>query len=169
MDRPGVYLVGQPSTRAARATFHQYAQQLASSDWHKQSGFIATSSTLVPYLPVRSNLFLNGTEHDLNLLPADMRNSMFLNQPSSQLHGIDILLVQLLREVLAGKQVVVAGTILDQLSGPEIRRLLNTARELCVHQAVTLVILTTNAALAATADYPVTGTPPLLVPRNVEA
>lgn len=167
-DRPGVYFVSQSTLTAAYNTFHHYVRALNDAGWAKRAGVIAAKSSLVPYLPVRSNLFLNGNEHNLNVLPRQMRNSSFLNQPSSELHGIDVLIVQLFREILAGKQVIVAGTVLDQLSGPEIRAFLSVANAACTEQAVSLIIITTNADLAATAGHTLNKVPELLITNQLK-
>ncbi|KRL84383.1 hypothetical protein [Lacticaseibacillus pantheris] len=167
-DRPGVYFVSQSTLTAAFSTFHQYVRALNDAGWAKRAGVIAAESSLVPYLPVRSNLFLNGNEHNLNVLPRQMRNSSFLNQQSSELHGIDILIVQLFREILAGKQIIVTGTVLDRLSGPEIRAFLSVAKAACTEQAVSLIIITTNADLAATAGHSLTEAPEIMVTNRLK-
>ncbi|KRM54831.1 hypothetical protein [Lacticaseibacillus sharpeae] len=142
----GLHLMYTPDARQA---FTHYVRTMLKTTLRKTTGVIGTDSAIVPYLTVRANIYIDGPEHDLFALPAEMRTDFdFLNGPANALGALQRLYIEFFRSVLAGKKYIIIADIFSQLSGPEAQRFLTVARDAAQTNAVSVILLTADRGVS---------------------
>ncbi|WP_155286105.1 hypothetical protein [Lacticaseibacillus zhaodongensis] len=162
-DQAGVYFIKRPAGRDLNQQLQAYVRELMRSGLIREVGIVLDKSALVPYLSVRSNLFIQGRVHDLDLLPREMRNDVhFLEEKAADLGELQRIYVEFFRSVLSGKRYVLMTDVLAKLSSPEGRQMLEVFRH-CVRQlGVSLILFTSDATLLRDNPQSSLQTPPPL-------
>jgi ABC-type lipoprotein export system ATPase subunit len=130
--------------------FTTYVETVLTSPLRAQTGVISKTSAIIPYLSVRANIYIDGPEHDLSVLPPELKDDIdFLNSNADNLNLLQRLVVEFFRSVLAQKKLIIIADILTQLSGPEATHFLTVAQNTARNMGVSVVLLTTDSTLAA--------------------
>lgn len=163
----GVYFIKNPTGKLDKQ-LQDYCRELMRSGLIHDVGIVLNRSALVPYLSVRSNLFIQGRAHDLDLLPAEMRNDdLFLQEKAENLDELQRVYIEFFRNVLSGKRYVLMTDVLANLSSPEGRRILEVFRNSVKRLGAVLIMFTSDDGLLR--DNPESSMlvpPPLTVVRR---
>ncbi len=142
---PGLHLMLTPT---GNTTFSDYAKTVMRTSLRGKTGIISRTSAIVPYLTVRANIYIDGPEHDLALLPPEVRNDTdFLDSPATKIGQLQRLYIEFFRSVLADKKYILIADVFATLSGPETRRFLTVVNEATAKHQVSVIILTEDATL----------------------
>ena len=149
----GLHILAAPADESSEVRIRAYARELKKKHCLGQIGFITSRSAVVPYLSVRSNLFLRGHEHNLDLLPAVFRNDPnFLQERADHVTELQRIYIEFYRNALDGHRFIFMSDLADKLDKASARRLLmdfdHSSREL----DISLMMLTGDQTLLR--DYP---------------
>ena len=164
LNEPGVYFVATLNPETANQELRRYGRTLGQSELGRTVGYISSSSALVPYLNVKANLFIQGREHDLDILPSFMLNDpLFLSQNSRALTTTGRLYVEFYRNVLGGKRYIIITDLLHDMSRVTANKLLTDFSGTAEQLGISVLQFTNDTTLIR--DHPqraFTKTPPLL-------
>lgn len=152
-NEPGVYFVAALNHENANQQIRSYGRALGQTDIGRNFGYISESSALVPYLNVKANLFIQGREHDLDVLPSFMLDDpLFLGQNSRALTPVGRLYVEFYRNVLGGKRYIVIADLLHAMTRSTVNKLLTDFTATAEHLGISVLLFTSDETL--TRDHP---------------
>ncbi|WP_203623168.1 branched-chain amino acid ABC transporter ATP-binding protein [Lacticaseibacillus sp. 866-1] len=145
-------------------TFAAYTQAFVSGGCTKALALVDETDTgIVPYLSVRANLLINSRGPALNQLPEALRqDTLFLDQPASQLTPAESLYVQFFRGLMGKRSVILAKGLPAVMVPTETRAFLSFANQALAGTHSRFVILTADQSLIdAHPDHSFTRAPSL--------
>ncbi|WP_125572059.1 hypothetical protein [Lacticaseibacillus songhuajiangensis] len=152
-NEPGVYFVAAPNAETAEKQIRTYGRTLGQTEIGHNFGYISSNSALVPYLNVKANLFIQGREHDLDILPRFMLDDpLFLGQNSRALTPVGRLYVEFYRNVLGGKRYIVIADLLHAMTRATVNKLLTDFGETAQHLGISVLLFTSDDTLIR--DHP---------------
>ncbi|KRN29256.1 hypothetical protein IV38_GL000138 [Lactobacillus selangorensis] len=155
-DQATLYFIYTPDQETATATFQYYFDRLH-DEQNKTThplGFISQELDLVlPYLSARDNIFWedsfkNEHQQKFRIRPYDpLTDERFLSTMGRDLTRQQRFYVQLYRNLIARRKLLIMDNLLDGESVAHIRESLTLFREMTQQLGVTMVLLTTNREL----------------------
>lgn len=168
LNEPGVYYVSAPDGKSAEAQMRAYTRTLNQSDVGRSFGYITSSSALVPYLNVKANLFIQGREHDLDVLPNFMlADPTFLGRNARALNQVERLYVEFYRNVLGGKRYIIIADLMRAMSRRTGAALLADITATAEHLGVSVLLFTSDTTLVRDNPRRAFATAPVLLEDGV--
>ncbi|WDF81795.1 hypothetical protein PQ472_07635 [Lacticaseibacillus pabuli] len=149
----GLHILAAPADKPVEERLRAYARELKKKSCLGQIGFITSRSAVVPYLSVRSNIFLRGHEHDLDILPSFFTTDPnFLQERADHISELQRIYIEFYRNALDGHRFIFMSDLADGLDRASARRMMTDFDTSSRRLGISLMMLTSDQSMLR--DFP---------------